>query len=63
MASATPTFDAAGMVVTEMSTPTSEPARASVSATVPATPASTATITANRSGLEMNDVSGRSPSS
>ena len=61
MARATPTFEAAGIVVTEIRTPTDAPLRASVSETAPATPASTAMITANKSGLLMKLVRGRSP--
>ncbi len=50
------------MVVTEMSTPTSAPDLPWVSASMPAAPASTATITVNRSGWEMKAVNWRLPS-
>ena len=62
MATATPMLDAAGMVVTEMRTPTSAAWRAPVSEIAPATPARTATRMAKRSGLLMKLVRGRSPS-
>ncbi len=46
-AAATPTFEAAGIVVTEIRTPTSAPDFAEVSDMTPATPARRATITVN----------------
>ena len=51
-------FAAAGIVVTEISTPTSAPDLALVSDRIPATPASAATMTLNSSGLEMKSVNG-----
>ncbi len=52
---------AAGIVVTEMNTPIRAPVRASVSATTPTIPASTATTTENRSGLLIRSATGRTP--
>jgi hypothetical protein len=52
---------AAGIVVTEMNTPTRVEARASVSETGPAMPASTATTTENTSGLAIRSPTGRTP--
>ena len=49
---------AAGIVVTEISTPTRAPDLADVSERMPAAPARTATITVKSSGLEMNSVNG-----
>ena len=49
------------VLAADLVSPINVPARASVSASVPATPASTATITLNRSGRLMNCVSGRVP--
>jgi hypothetical protein len=51
---------AAGTVVTEMKTPTSAPLFAEVSESTPATPASTATTSDQRSGAVMKPVWGRS---
>jgi ABC-type multidrug transport system ATPase subunit len=61
-ASESPRSAAAGMVVTEMNTPISAPARASVRDTTPTSPARTATITENRSGLLIRSETGRTPS-
>ena len=52
---------AAGIVVTEMNTPMSVLALASVSETTPTIPASTATMTENTSGELMKSATGRSP--
>jgi hypothetical protein len=52
---------AAGMVVTEMKTPISALARASVSETTPTMPARTATTTENRFGLSIRLETGRTP--
>ena len=49
-------FAAAGIVVTETSTPIRAPDFALVSEIIPATPARRAMITENQSGCEMNDV-------
>ena len=49
---------AAGIVVTEISTPTSAPDLAEVSESTPAAPAKQATMNEKASGLEMNWVSG-----
>ena len=62
-AAATPTLAAAGIVVTEISTPIRAPDLAVESESTPATPASRATMTENGSGCEMNSVAGWSPSS
>ena len=51
-------FAAAGIVVTETSTPISAPDLAEVSDRTPATPANTATMNENASGSEMKSVSG-----
>ena len=51
-------FAAAGIVVTEISTPTSAPDFAEVSESTPAQPANIATISEKASGWEMNWVSG-----
>ena len=56
-----PRSAAAGIVVTEMNTPISALARASVSDTTPTMPARTATMTENRSGLLMKSETGRTP--
>ena len=56
-----PTDAAAGMVVTEMNTPISALALASVSETTPTMPASTATITEKPSGELMKSATGRTP--
>ena len=53
-AAATPMLAAAGIVVTEISTPTRAPDLAEVSESTPAAPASAATITVKWSGFEMN---------
>ncbi len=55
-AAATPMFAAAGIVVTEMSTPMSAPDFAVESDSMPAVPASSATMTENVSGCEMKNV-------
>jgi hypothetical protein len=52
---------AAGIVVTEMNTPISALARASVSDTTPTIAASIATTTENRSGLLIRSATGRTP--
>jgi hypothetical protein len=52
---------AAGIVVTEMNTPTSAPVRAWVRNTTPAIPASTATTTENRFGELIRSDTGRTP--
>ena len=57
----TPTEAAAGMVVTEMNTPMSALARASVRDTTPTSPASTATITEKMSGALIRSATGRTP--
>jgi hypothetical protein len=57
-----PTEAAAGMVVIEMNTPISALARDSVSDTTPTMPASTATMTENRSGELIRLATGRTPS-
>ena len=49
------------MVVTEMNTPMSAPARASVSETTPTIPASTATTSENKFGLSISAETGRTP--
>ena len=49
---------AAGIVVTEISTPISAPDLAEVSESMPAAPAKQATMKEKSSGLEMNWVSG-----
>jgi hypothetical protein len=49
-------LDAAGIVVTETSTPISAPDLAVVSDSIPATPATTATKKLKKSGLEMKSV-------
>src|ERR1044072_8694945 len=59
-AAATPMLAAAGIVVTEISTPTSAPDLAEVSERTPAAPAKTATMKENSSGSAMNWVSGLS---
>ena len=51
-------FAAAGMVVTEMSTPIRAPDFADVSERIPAIPATKATKNEKKSGFEMNPVSG-----
>ena len=51
-------FAAAGIVVTETSTPISAPDFAEVSESTPATPARKATMNENASGFEMKSVSG-----
>jgi hypothetical protein len=56
-----PMLAAAGIVVTEMNTPISAPARDSVSDTTPAMPASTATTTEKKSGLLISAETGRTP--
>src|SRR6202034_3089773 len=56
-----PRSAAAGMVVTEMNTPMSAPARASVRETTPTIPARTATMTENMSGLLIRFETGRTP--
>jgi hypothetical protein len=58
-AEATPTLAAAGMVVTEMSTPTSAPDLAVERERAPAAPASSATRIVYSSGCEMKSVAGR----
>src|SRR5881394_2711465 len=60
-AAATPIAAAAGIVVTEISTPISAPDLAEVSESIPATPAKKATMKEKVLGSEMNAVSGRSP--
>src|SRR3954447_24893608 len=57
-AAATPMLAAAGIVVTEISTPISAPDLAEVSESTPAAPAKQATMKEKSSGLEMNWVSG-----
>ncbi len=57
-APATATLAAAGMVVTEISTPIRAPDLAAVRESTPAVPARTAPSTEKRSGCEMNCVSG-----
>src|SRR3954447_16899470 len=52
---------AAGMVVTEMKTPMSALARASVRDTTPTIPASVATTTEKTFGLPIRALTGRSP--
>ena len=59
-AAATPMLAAAGIVVTEISTPTRAPDLAEVSESIPAAPAKQATMNEKASGLEMNWVSGLS---
>ena len=59
-AAATPMLAAAGIVVTEISTPISAPDLAEVRESIPAAPAKTATMTEKASGLAMNWVSGLS---
>ena len=51
-------FAAAGIVATEISTPTSAPDLALVRESTPTTPAKNATITENSSGCEMKKVLG-----
>ena len=51
-------LEAAGIVVTEISTPTSAPDLAEVSDSMPAPPATNATKKLRKSGLEMNSVNG-----
>ena len=62
-AAATATFAAAGTVVTEISTPTSEPDFRAVIESMPATPASRPITQESASGRQMKSVSGRSASS
>jgi hypothetical protein len=57
----TPTSAAAGMVVTEMNTPVSVVALATVSDTTPTRPAMTATTTENRLGVLIRSETGRTP--
>ncbi len=57
-AAATPMFAAAGIVVTEISTPTSAPDLVLVSERTPANPARNATMKLNWSGFEMKSVKG-----
>ncbi len=59
--SETPTSAAAGMVVTEMNTPVSAVALASVRDTTPTRPASTATTTENRFGVLIRSETGLTP--
>ena len=53
-AAATPILDAAGIVVTEISTPTRAPDLSEASESIPAAPAKMATMNENSSGLAMN---------
>ena len=53
---ATAMFDAAGIVVTDTSTPTRAPDLALVSESTPATPATNATKNEKKSGCEMKPV-------
>ncbi len=55
---ARPMFDAAGIVVTDTSTPISAPDFAEVSDSTPASPATTATKRLSASGWEMKSVKG-----
>ena len=57
-AAATPMLAAAGIVVTEISTPTRAPDLAEVSESMPAAPAKQATRNEKSFGLAMNSVSG-----
>src|SRR5215213_6069934 len=57
-AAATPMLAAAGIVVTEIRTPTKAPDLAEVSERTPAAPANAATMKENVSGSAMNWVSG-----
>ena len=55
-AAATPMFDAAGIVVTEISTPIRAPDFALVSESIPTIPAANATVNEKTSGFEMKPV-------